>query len=459
MVKITIPKKGISRDTLLDEINTLKLKDVDWHGGSAFGYVYHTTDEHTKLKNDVFSIFSSTNALNPMAFPSLKKFEAEVVAMTSDMLGGNEKTVGSMTSGGTESILLAIKTYRDKALSKKFGTKRPEMIMPVSAHPAFEKASHYFGVKSIRIPLNDKFVPDIEALKNAINKNTILIIGGACEYPRGMVDPIKEMAGIAYDKKIGFHVDSCLGGFMLPWVKKLGYDIPPFDLSVEGVTSISADSHKYGFTSKGSSVLLFEDKSYQRHQYFAFADWPGGTYASPSLGGTRPGGVIAASWAAMRSLGEEGYLKYAKITMDATKKLMKGVNKIPELYVVGSPDMTVFSYASTEFNTYLIADAMEARGWVMDKVRQPRSLHLIVNPHQSDVTEKYIKDLNDCVQDYRDLGKSGMKKKYKEGQASLYGLIDMGASNKVSKNIIVNQMKDFMAKQFNDAMHPKDNEV
>ncbi len=452
--KTTIPEHGIPKAELIEEIKNLKEQDVNWHGGNAFGYVYHTEDEHKKFTNEVYSLYASTNALNPMAFPSLKKYEAEVVAMTADMLGGTEETVGSMTSGGTESILLAIKTYRDKAQSGLFKTKSPEMIMPRTAHPAFEKAAHYFGVKSVRISLNEDHTPNMEELKDAINKNTILLVGSACEYPRGMIDPIQEMAEIALDKKIGLHVDSCLGGFMLPWLKKLGYDIPPCDLSVEGVTSISADAHKYGYTAKGSSVLMFKDSSYQKAQYFAFADWPGGTYASPSLGGTRPGGIIAASWAAMRAMGQDGYLKYAKITMETTEKLMKAVTDLPELFICGRPDMTVFSFGAHELNPYIISDAMESRGWVMDKMREPRSLHLIVNPHQAAVTEQFAEDLKSIVEEYKEIGKRGMKKKYPEGSASLYGMIDMAAGSK----LVVSKVKDYLADQFNEAMHPEDSD-
>ncbi|MCP4764199.1 MAG: aspartate aminotransferase family protein, partial [archaeon] len=396
--KVRIPEKGIPSKELLQNLSDFRDEDVNWKSGKAFGYVYHATDEIKELIRDSYDMFSSTNALNPMAFPSLKQFEAEIASMTADMLGGDTNAVGNVTSCGTESVILAVKTYWDWAHNKK-GIKNPEMIVPESIHPSFNKGAHYFNVKTITIPLDDNFKLNVSDVENAINKNTMLIVGSACDYPRGMVDPIEKLAALAKDHKIGFHTDSCLGGFMLPWLKKLGYDIPEFDLSVDGVTSISADSHKYGYGAKGTSVLLFKDKSFQKHQYFCHLPWPGGVYAHPTMTGTRPGGVIAATWAAMRHIGEDGYLSLAKKAMETTQRLKDGINAIPEMHVLGKPDMTVFSFGSDTLNPYIIADAMQKRGWVLDRLQYPACLHVIVNPFHETVVDEFLTTLKEAVEE------------------------------------------------------------
>ncbi|MHA1729322.1 MAG: aminotransferase class V-fold PLP-dependent enzyme [Promethearchaeota archaeon] len=439
---IPIPEKGLLKDDIISEMRELSGKDVNWHAGKAFGYVYHIDDEHSEFIKKAHNLFSSTNALSPLAFPSLKRFETEIVSMTAEMLGGDGDTVGNVTSCGTESILVAVQTYRNWGRSKK-NIKEPEMILPKSAHPAFEKAAHYFDVKVVHTDLADDYRADVEALKEAITKNTVLIVGSACDYPRGVIDPIQDMAGIAEENKIGFHTDSCLGGFMLPWIKKLGYNIPPFDFRVPGVSSMSVDSHKYGFGFKGSSVVLFKTKKYQRSQYFAFTTWPGGVYVSPSLTGTRPGGVIAGTWAAMKSLGKEGYLKYAKITMDTTQKLMKGINSIPELHVLGEPAMTVFSFGSDKINMYVLADDMQKRGWVLDRLQFPRCLHCIVNPNQAEIADEFLDTLKSSVEFVKK-----NPKKDPEGTAGMYGLISKIQFSKLTKKIVKNKVKDFLAEQY-----------
>ncbi|MHA1872385.1 MAG: aminotransferase class V-fold PLP-dependent enzyme, partial [Promethearchaeota archaeon] len=425
-----------------EEMKEASKKDVNWKEGKAFGYVYHLTDEHSEFLKKAHNMFASTNALSPLAFPSLRKFEAEIVSMTADMLNGTSEAVGNVTSCGTESILVAVQTYRNWGRRKK-KIKEPEMILPRSAHPAFEKAAHYFGVKPVHIPLTEDYTADVEALKKAITKNTVLIVGSACDYPRGVVDPIKEMASIAQEHKIGFHTDSCLGGFMLPWLKKLGYDIPPFDFSVPGVTSMSADCHKYGFGFKGSSTIIFRDNSFQRDQIFAYTEWPGGVYASPTLTGTRPGGVIAGTWAAMKSLGEEGYLKMAKITMDTAQRMQKGINEIPELHVLGKPVMTVFSFGSDKINPYILGDAMQKKGWVLDRLQFPSCLHCIVNPHQAAIVDDFVEDLKESVEYVKK-----NPKKDPEGTAGMYGLIAKIQFSKLTRKMVQNKVKDFLADQY-----------
>lgn len=303
--KITLPKTGTDRKKVLSKLEENRAGDSKWHEGRTFSLVYHESDEHTEFLKKAYTTYFHENGLNPGAFPSIRKYEAEVVSMAAHLLGGGEKAAGSMTSGGSESVMMAVKAHRDWAFSTK-GIREPEMIFAVTAHPAFDKAAHYFGVKPVKVPVDSNQRMELSAVKSALTPNTILIVGSAPQYPHGVMDPILDLASLAKANGVGMHVDACVGGFMLPFLRKLGRDIPPFDFNVDGVASISADLHKYGFTAKGASVILFRDKELRRFQFFISKDWPGGLFASPSVTGTRPAGSIAAAWATLNALGEEG---------------------------------------------------------------------------------------------------------------------------------------------------------
>ena len=436
--KVILPIEGIAKNKLLEMMKEVRKEDVNWRDGKIWSLVYHASDEHSDLLKQVYNMFFSINALSPMAFPSLKKFESEVLSMTIDLLGGNRRSCGTLTSGGTESILMAVKTYRDWARDKFPKIKEPEMVLPSSAHPAFEKAAEYFDVKSIRVPVDDKtHRADVKAMKNKLTENTILIVGSACDYPRGVVDPITELGALAEERGIGMHVDACLGGFMLPFVRKLGYEIPDFDFTVSGVTSISADIHKYGYGAKGTSTILYRKEDLLRYQFSAFVDWSGGIYVSPSMRGTRSGGEIAAAWAALNVLGEKGYLKLAKLVMDTTEKLIDGIEQIPELYILGKPDMSVYSFTSDKLDMYYLADVMEKRGWHLDRLQFPNALHMIVNPHHSKVVESFLRDLSNSVEEViKNPGKKA------EGSAALYGMIATLPDRGSVKNFVIDFLKD-----------------
>ena len=313
-----LPKSGIPKEEVLERLRTAKENDIHWREGKAFGMVYVPEEQVTELLKEAYTLYFSENALNPTAFPSLRRFETEVVAMTASLLGSDGGVVGNMTSGGTESLLMAVKSARDWARENRPEALEPEMILPSTAHPALEKASHYFDVESVRTPVRDDFRADVDAIQAALTPNTILIVGSAPSYPHGVVDPIREMAEIAKENGVLFHVDACMGGFMLPFVRRLGYAVPDFDFQVPGVTSMSADVHKFGYSAKGASVILYRERTLRRYQMFAYTDWSGGIYASPTMTGTRPAGPIAAAWAIMNHLGEDGYLTIAETVMDAT---------------------------------------------------------------------------------------------------------------------------------------------
>lgn len=415
-----IPERGVASGELMARLESLKVDDADWRSGHTWSLVYHASDEHSDLLKQAYTQLFSENGLNPIAFPSLRRFEAEVVRMAASLLNGGPEVVGTMTSGGTESLLMAVKTYRDWARKSK-AIDRPTMVLPRTAHAAFAKAAHYFDVEPVWVEVGPDLQADVSAMADAIRDDTILMVGSAPNYPHGMIDPIEELAGVAVSAGIGFHVDACLGGFLLPWLERLGYPIPPFDFRIDGVTSMSADVHKYGYAAKGASTILYRSTELRRHQFHVTTGWPGGIYASPSMAGTRPGGAIAAAWAALQAMGEEGYLAIAERLMDAAIRLVDGVAAIDGLRVLGKPPATVFAFESDsdDVDIYAVGDALEERGWHMDRQIAPASLHVMVtSPSHADVVDDFLADLTASVdQVRRNPGAS------QQGQAALYGMM------------------------------------
>lgn len=394
---IRLPAKGKSKEDILATMQALRQEDVQWQQGRLFSLVYYASDEVTELVKEAYSLFFSENALNPTVFPSLRRMETEVVAMVAHLLGGDENVVGNMTSGGTESLLMAVKAARDWARARKPEIQCPEMALPVTAHPALEKAAHYFGVKPVHFPVDNDFRADVAAARKAITPRTILLIGSAPSYPHGVIDPISELAQLAQEYGLWFHVDSCVGGMMLPFVRRLGYPVPEFDFQVPAVTSISADLHKYGYTAKGASVILYRNRDLRRYQFFVHTDWPGGIYASPTMAGTRPAGPIAAAWALMHFLGEEGYLALADTVMKTALKLRQGIADIPGIHILGKPEMSIMAIASNKLNIYEVGDEMALRGWHLDRQQFPPSLHLTVTPAHANVANLFLQDLAAAV--------------------------------------------------------------
>ena len=395
-MKLPFPTTGKTKEEILAAMRKARDHDVQWQKGRAFSLVYHAGADVDDLLKEASLLFFSENGLNPAAFPSLRKFETEIVAMTASLLGDVD-AVGSVTSGGTESILMAVKTARDWARMHHPEIQQPEMIVPISGHPAFEKASEYFGVKAIRTTLRPDSRADIDSVRNAVSPNTILIIGSAPAYPHGVVDPIHELAAVALEHQVLFHTDACVGGFMLPFVRKLGYSVPDFDLSVPGVTSISADLHKYAYSAKGASVVLYKTPELRRHQMFVSTDWPGGIYPSPTMGGTRPAGPIAAAWAVLNYLGESGYLEMTDMVMKAAKRLQEGVNAISGLKVMSNPEMSVFAIGSDDLDVYTLADELTKRNWHLDRQQFPPTLHMTVQHGHVGVVDEFLSDLADAA--------------------------------------------------------------
>jgi glutamate/tyrosine decarboxylase-like PLP-dependent enzyme len=421
-----LPERGRDRADILAEIEQLGAIELDrWKQGYASGSVYHGDDEHVEFLNRVYALQSQANQLHPDLWPSAAKFEAEIVAMTAHMLsagrttapyGSEQGVCGSVTSGGSESILMAMKTYRDWARDKR-GITQGEIVVPISAHAAFHKAAQYFQLELRVTPLDADFRADVAAVRDAITPHTIALVASAVNFPYGTIDPIDQLGAIAAERGLGLHVDACLGGYFLPWAEKLGQPVPPFDFRVPGVTSMSCDTHKYGYAPKGTSVVLYRGEELRRYQYFTVADWPGGLYYSPTVSGSRPGGLSAACWAALVSMGEAGYLEATKKILAAVATMHQGIRTIPELKILGQP-LGPFAVASDALDIYQVLDQMSARGWSLTGLLNPAAIH--VSPTlrwaQSGVAERFVEHLRASVQYVRDTPN------IEGGMAPVYGL-------------------------------------
>ncbi len=406
-----LPTQGRPREEVLRELEQLEAQEQErWKEGRVSGAVYHGAEDHIGFVNRVYALHSQSNPLHADLWPSATKFEAEVVAMTANMLGATEANAGkppeehicgSLSSGGTESIMLAMKTYRDWARATKRIT-RPEMIAPSSAHPAFDKAAHYFGIKMVRVPVAPDYRADVAATRKALNRNTIVLIGSAPSFPHGVIDPIEELSELARKRGIGFHTDACLGGFVLPWAKRLGYAVPPFDFRLPGVTTMSADTHKFGYAAKGTSVVLYRGTELRSHQYFTATEWPGGIYFSPTFSGSRPGGLIAAAWATLVTMGEEGYLEASRRILETATAIKRGIQAMPDLYVLGDP-LFVIAFASRTVDIFKVMERMSHHGWNLNGLHKPSAVHLCVTLRhtQPGVADKFLADLREAVEHVR----------------------------------------------------------
>jgi sphinganine-1-phosphate aldolase len=418
-----LPGRGLARDEVLRTVRELAARERPrWRDGLASGAVYHGGDDHVEFLNRVYAAASQVNPLHADLWPSGAKFEAEIVAMTAAMLGGDpgRQIVGTVTSGGTESILLAMKAYRDRARARpriRGRVTRPEVVAPATAHVAFDKAAQYFGIKLVRVPVGRDYRADVAAMARAVTRNTVALVGSAPGFPHGVIDPIEDLAAVAAERRIGFHTDACLGGFVLPWARRLGYDVPPFDFSVPGVTSMSADTHKFGYAAKGSSVVLYRGAELRSHQYFTATEWPGGLYFSPTLAGSRPGGLSAACWAAMVATGEDGYLEATRRVLETGAAIRDGIAAIPQLRVLGDP-LWVIAFASDTVDVYRVLEHMTRRGWSLNGLHRPAAVHLCVTLRHTrpGVAERFLADLRTSV------AEAQAQPTDNQGLAPVYGL-------------------------------------
>jgi len=396
---------GLGADAVVRELDAIaRAEDSVWAAGKCSGTIYGGDRALYDLIADAFGRFSYVNVLQRDMCPSQTRFEAEIIAMTLDLLHGEAararglEPCGVIGSGGSESILSAIFAHREWGRAEK-GIDAPEMILPETAHVAFEKGAHYFGVKVVKAPVDPvTTLVDVDFVRHHVGPRTVLLVGSAGNYPYGTIDPIGALSELALEHGVGLHVDGCLGGFILPFASELGYDVPPFDFRLPGVTSISADTHKYGYGPKGTSVLLYRDKALRRHQYFVRADWKGGMYASPGIGGSRSGGLIAATWAVMVALGRRGYREKARRVFETAFAMQAEVRKHSALRLMGSPTFC-FSFTSDAFDIYHVNDFMKQRGWRLNGQQFPSAIHMCVTGPQTQpgVVEAFGADLAEAV--------------------------------------------------------------
>lgn len=414
-----IPAQGLSQEALFEKMESYRENDVTWRDGRTWAYVYDAGPEVESVIKKAYMSFLSENALDPTVFPSLLRFENEVIAMAADHLNGDENVVGNFTSGGTESIILTVKTARDYYRKHKPEITQPEMILPVTAHAAFHKAAHYLDVKPVLVPINpEDYRADPEKMREAINENTILLVGSAISYAHGVVDPIEEIGKIALEHDLLFHVDACMGGFLLPYFRRLGGDVPPFGFEVPGVTSMSMDLHKYGFAAKGASVILHKNKDIRKHQIYACANWTGYTIINPTVQSTKSGGPLAGAWAVLNFIGDEGYMKLAKQMYDATQKIVEGIEAIDGLDLLVRPDMNLVAFTSDVADIFHVADEMNAKGWYVQPQLGyedcPPNIHLSINPKSAQWVDDLLADLKVSLEAAKQLKQSEIVESLKD---------------------------------------------
>ena len=394
-----LPTKGIPAPQVFDELESLRSGDVDWRNGKVFSLAYYAGPQAIAVAEDAYRRFSGENALSTDAFPSLRIMQQDVLSMVGPWLGADKDSAGFMTSGGTESILMVVKAARDQFASSK-GVTAPNIVLPTSAHAAFEKACHYFGVESRRAAVGPDWRADIAAIERLIDDNTVMLIASAPQYPQGVIDDVTGIAALASSHGINCHVDACMGGVTLAYLEKLGLPIPPWNLQVPGVTSISVDLHKYGYTSKGASVVMYSSKSLRAHQGFSTDNWLGGMYASSGMLGTKSGGSIASAWAVLRNLGDDGYTELTQRARNATVQIADHIAAHPHLVLRAYPEATLLCFGAADpstLNVFAVADELRTRGWYVDRQLPPESLHCTVNAIHHDKIDAFIIDLDASV--------------------------------------------------------------
>ena len=387
-----MPDSGQNWDALKKEMIDRGGDDAKWREGKTAVYVFNAGEEVARVQKEAYTMYMSENGLGPLAFSSLKQMEDEVVGMGLYLLHGPEGSAGSITSGGTDSITMAVKAARDFARSERNLSGDLNVVMPFSAHPAFDKACHILGLEKRRIPVGTDHLADIEAMAAACDENTMLLVGSAPSFPYGLSDDIVKLGELAEQKGIWLHVDACVGGYIAPFVRMNGADIAPFDFEVAGVQSMSADLHKYGYCAKGASTVLFRSDTLKQHMIFDCADWPGGRMVTPTLAGTRPGGAISAAWAVMNFLGVEGYREKQKIVTDARKTVEQGVAQLG-FQVLGSPQLGIMAFSHPALDVFAIYRQMYQRGWFTSLTTDPKAMHLMLSPFHINVTGQYLDDL------------------------------------------------------------------
>ncbi len=393
----SMPSQGRPWPEVRAEMLALKGRDLDWRGGRHAAYVWHAWDDVEEVAREAYALFMTENGLGMRVFPSLQEMESAVVQMVAALAEGGPEVSGHMTSGGTESIFLATKAARDWARATHPAITTPEIVAPFSAHPAVNKAAHLLGMRVLRVPTGEDFRADAAALAAAVSPETVMLYGSAPAYSLGVIDDIGALARLAAERGLWLHVDACVGGILAPFVRRLGYPVPAFGFSHPGVTSLSADVHKSGFAAKGASVVLFRDAAHQEFSRYTFTGWPTGSYSTLTFTGTRPGGAIAAAYAVMNYLGEDGYLRIAGAAMRARDRFIAGLAAIPGVHVWGEPDLWAVAYGVRDADITAVTREMVRRGWAVGPVKEPPGIHLMITPVHEPVIDAYLVDLRASI--------------------------------------------------------------
>lgn len=398
------PEGGQSEEQVLNQLQAFKAKDVPWKTGKVMAYIYATDPDVKALAEKAYAAFFTENGLDPSAFPSLLQLEREVVGLVAQLLGGDKQTAGNCTSGGTESVMLAIKSARDYARDKQPDIENPEVVIPSTAHPCFYKAGHYLGVKMVSVPVSaETFSVEAADMEAAITENTIMLVGSAPSYAHGVLDPIEAIAALAKKNNLLCHVDACVGGMYLPFLNMLGEELPPFDFRVEGVTSMSCDLHKFGYVPKGCSTILYRDKTLREYQFFASSLWPGYSIVNPTVLSSKTGGPMAGAWAMFQHFGTTGYKKAVQDCQVAKRQLEEGLATIPELELLGQPIMSLLAFASTreDISIFDLAERMKERGWHLQiqlaSANSPQSIHVTITHFNAPHIPELVADLKTVI--------------------------------------------------------------
>ena len=401
-----LPATGRPWEALAAEMEAMREHDLDWRNGRHGAYVWYAGEALESVLASAYTMFMVENGLGIRVFPSIERMEREVLECVQGLLHAPDGAAGIFTSGGTESIFLAVYAVREWARSTKPEIAHPEIVAPYSAHPAVSKAAHYLGMTVRRIPVGADFRADPEALEDAIGPDTVMLYGSAPSYSLGLVDPVPALGAIAQRHGLWLHVDACVGGILAPAVRQLGYEVPPFDFAVGGVASISADLHKSGYAAKPASTLTFREGALREFARYAMSDWPSGTYASHTFTGSRPGGSIAAAWAAFQYLGEEGYREIAAASMRAKEAIAAGIAAMPGAVIHGSPELWAFAYGFEGVSMGRLAGAMWKRGWLCARTTQPDGIHVMCTPVHEPAAAAYLDALRESLEEARGGGEA-----------------------------------------------------
>ena len=409
-----LPTHGSQWKAIEQHMQALGQSDADWRNARTAVYVFNAGEDVLDVAKQAYAIYQSENALGPMAFPSLHRMESEVVEMGLGLLQAPEGACGNMTSGGTESILMAVKTCRDQAAAQGRDVQGAEIVLPRSAHLAFDKAAGYLGLQTRRVPVAGDLRADVAAMAKAVGPRTLMLVGSAPCFPYVLIDPIDELSALALEHGIWLHVDACVGGYFSPFARMNGIAVEDFDFALPGVRSISADLHKYGYAAKGASTIFHRSEEQRAFQIFECEDWPAGHMSTPTAAGTRPGGAVAAAWAVMHYLGVDGYREKARLVTDTREKLMHAIGAMPGLHCVGDPKLGLFAYTAEDVDPFAVYGRLIAKGWFTGVVTEPRAIHLMLSPAHAQVADEYLRDLEEALAGVRRGGEdaSGMQARY-----------------------------------------------